>query len=141
MIPFPALHFLGVMDYLGPSSGAVVFVLLMSLLPEPARQKFNAVVVAGTCGLYLRGGFGQWELLYPIVAAPVAYLGLRSYRFIGVAWLMHACWDLPHHLWGNPIWPFMPSSSFGCMIFDAVVAVWFFAGAPALVTMRARVPA
>jgi hypothetical protein len=58
---------------------------------------------------------------------------LRSYRFIGLAWLMHAAWDLPHHLWGRPIWPFMPTSSFGCVIFDTLIAIWFLAGAPSLV--------
>jgi hypothetical protein len=38
--------------------------------------------------------------------------------------------DIAHHLWGNPIWPFMPSSAFGCMVFDSVIALWFLAGAP-----------
>jgi hypothetical protein len=60
------------------------------------------------------------------------YLGLPSHRFIGIAWLMHSCWDFVHHFWGNPIWPFMPTSSFGCMIFDALIAVWFLAGAPSV---------
>jgi hypothetical protein len=46
---------------------------------------------------------------------------------------MHSAWDVVHHFWGNPIWPFMPTSSFGCMIFDALVAIWFLAGAPAIV--------
>jgi len=63
---------------------------------------------------------------------PVVYLGLRSYRFIGVAWLMHSCWDIVHHLWGNPIWPFMPTSSFGCFVFDSLIGVWFLAGAPSM---------
>jgi hypothetical protein len=62
----------------------------------------------------------------------VVYLGLRSYRWIGVAWLMHAAWDVVHHWYGNPIWPFMPTSSFGCMIFDTVITAWFLAGAPAI---------
>jgi uncharacterized protein DUF6010 len=88
--------------------------------------------------VYLSGGFGPWELLYPAIAAPVAYLGLRSHRFIGIAWLMHSCWDLAHHVWGNPIWPFMPTSSFGCMIFDALIAVWFLAGAPSILTFASR---
>jgi hypothetical protein len=44
--------------------------------------------------------------------------------------LIHAGWDIAHHLWGNPIWPFMPSSAFGCMIFDGMIAPWFLAGAP-----------
>jgi hypothetical protein len=120
-------------DYYGPAVVALFFILIMSRVPEPARRNFNAILVAGTCGTYLSGGFGVWELIYPLLATPVVYAGLRSYRFIGIAWLMHAAWDLAHHLWGNPIWPFMPTSSWGCMIFDAVIAIWFLAGAPALI--------
>ena len=132
-----------VMDYVGPASGALVFVAVMSLVAEPTRRTLNAIIVAGASGVYLSGGFGPWELIYPVIATPIAFLGLRSYRFIGIAWLIHACWDLAHHLWGNPIWPFMPSSAFGCMIFDIMIAPWFLAGAPAilrrpLTTMAAR---
>ena len=99
-----ALHTLIFADYSGPVIGALLFVLIMSRVPEPARRDFNAILVAGTCGTYLDGGFGVWELIYPALATPVVYAGLRSYRFIGIAWLMHAAWDLAHHLWGNPIW-------------------------------------
>jgi uncharacterized protein DUF6010 len=124
------------MDWVGPAVGAVLFVLVMSRVNEPARRRFNAIFVAGASGVYLSGGFGAWELLYPAIAAPVAYLGLRSHRFIGVAWLMHSAWDVVHHFWGNPIWPFMPTSSFGCMIFDALIAIWFLADAPAILTLE-----
>ena len=127
-----------VIDYLGPVVSAVLFVLVMSLVKEPARRTFNAIFAAGAVGVYLSGGFGPWELLYPVIATPVVYLGLRSYRFIGLAWLMHSCWDIVHHLWGNPIWPFMPTSSFGCMIFDAFIAVWFLSGAPSVFTLRTK---
>jgi hypothetical protein len=72
------------------------------------------------------------ELLLPVTGSVVAYFGLRSYRFIGIGWLMHSAWDLVHHLYGNPIWPFMGTSSFGCFIFDAVIAAWFLANAPPL---------
>ena len=106
---------------------------------EPARRSFNAILVAGASAAYLSGGLGPWEVLYPAIASPAVYLGLRSYRFIGIAWLMHSAWDLVHHLWANPIWPFMPTSSFGCMIFDALIAVWFLAGAPSP-RYTARVP-
>ncbi len=105
---------------------------VMSRVPEPARRTFNAIFVTGTRGAYLNGGFGRWELVYPLLAMPVVYAELRSYRFIGLAWIMHAAWDLAHHLWGNPIWPFMPTSSWGCMIFDSLIALWFLAGAPSL---------
>jgi hypothetical protein len=120
------------MDYLGPAFGALIFVALMAQVAEPARRTLNAILVAGASGVYLSGGFGPWELIYPAIVTPVVYRGLQSYRFIGVAWLMHSCWDIAHHFWGNPIWPFMPSSSFGCMIFDALIAMWFFAGAPSI---------
>jgi hypothetical protein len=123
---------LQVMDFVGPAVGALAFVLIMSRVREPARRTFNAIFVAGASGVYLSGGLGLWELLYPAVSAPVAYLGLRSHRFIGIAWLMHSCWDVVHHLWGNPIWPFMPTSSFGCMLFDALIAIWFLADAPTI---------
>lgn len=123
------------MDYAGPVIGAALFLLVMSLVHEPTRRTLNAILVAGACGVYLSGGFGLWELIYPAIATPIVYRGLQSYRFIGLAWLMHSCWDFAHHLWGNPIWPFMPTSSFGCMVFDAVIAVWFLAGAPSLVVL------
>jgi Family of unknown function (DUF6010) len=124
------------MDCIGPALGAGFFIALMSLIPHPVRRTFNAIFAAGAVGAYLSGGFGVWELIYPLLATPVVYLGLRSYRAIGVAWLMHAAWDLPHHLWGHPIWPFMRTSSFGCMIFDSLIAIWFLLGAPSLLRNR-----
>lgn len=127
---------LHVMDVVGPLIAAVVFVVIMSLVKEPARRTFNAVLVAGATGVYLSGGLGPWELVFPALALPIVYAGLRSYRFIGLAWLMHAAWDAVHHVYGNPIWPFMPTSSFGCLVFDAAIAVWFLAGAPSLRAAR-----
>ncbi len=129
---------LQIMDYFGPAIGAVVFVLLMSLVREPARRRFNAVFLAGASGVYLSGGLGPWELLYPAITMPVVYLALGSYRFIGLGWLMHSAWDVVHHFWGNPIWPFMPTSSFGCMIFDMVIAIWCLAGAPSMLAVRSQ---
>ena len=117
-------------DYLGPTFGAVVFVVLMSLVKEPTRRTFNAMLVGGAGGVYLSGGLGPWEVLYPFATIGIAWLGLRSHRYIGVAWLLHAGWDLVHHLSGNAIWPFMPTSSFGCLVFDTLIAIWFLAGAP-----------
>jgi len=132
-----------IMDFVGPVIGALVFVVIMSLVSEPARRTINAMIVAGASGAYLSGGgFGIWEVVFPVLAMPLAYRGLRSYSFIGLAWLLHSCWDVVHHLWGNPIWPFMPTSSFGCLIFDALIAIWFLAGAPSLVhRTRARAAA
>jgi len=127
---------LTVADYVGPAVAALVFVAAMSLVPAPTRRTLNAIILAGASGVYLSGGFGVWELAYPIIGAAMAFHGLRSYRFIGAGWLLHAAWDLAHHLWGNPIWPFMPSSAFGCLIFDAMIAPWFLAGAPSFSKRR-----
>ncbi len=119
------------MSTLGPALGALVFILVMSLVKEPSRRTFNAILVSGASGVYLSGGgFGVWELPYAAAAALVAFLGLRSYRFIGLAWFMHTGWDLAHHCFGNAIWPFMEGSSLGCAIFDAVIGVWFLTDAP-----------
>jgi hypothetical protein len=121
------------MDVLGPAIAACVFVLSMSTVREPTRRTLNAVIVAGASGVYLSGGgFGIWELVYPLLVTPVVFRALQSCRYIGVAWLMHAAWDLPHHLWGNPIWPFIRTSSFGCFVFDSLIALWFLADAPRL---------
>ncbi len=126
------------MDAVGPALGALLFILGMGFVREPARREWNAVFVAGASGAYLSGGLGLWELLFPaVVGGVIAYRGLRSYRAIGVAWLAHSAWDLVHHLWGNPIWPFMETSSFGCTIFDAIIALWFLAGARPLFGARA----
>ena len=126
-------------DYVAPAIAAVIFVLAMSLVREPPRRDVNAVIVTGATGVYLSGGgFGPWELVFPLMAVPIAYRGLADYRFIGIAWLMHSGWDLAHHLWGNPLWPFMRTSSFGCMIFDAGIALWFLAGAPAIGPLGVR---
>lgn len=129
----PPLAFI---DYVGPLMGAVAFVCLMSGIREPVRHRLNAVLVAGACGAYLGSGFGPWELIFPAVALPVVYLGLTSYRAIGIAWLMHAGWDALHHVHGSSIWPFMPTSSFGCALFDSAIAVWFLVGAPGVVARR-----
>jgi hypothetical protein len=130
------------MDGLMPLVFAPVFVLLMSLIPEPARQRFNAVFVGGAGGAYISGGFGLLEVPFALLAAYVAYLGLRSYSWIGVAWLLHTARDVALHLYGNPIWHFAPTSSAGCAIFDAAIAIWFFAGAPSVTEwMRGANPA
>ncbi|MFT3774961.1 MAG: DUF6010 family protein [Minicystis sp.] len=130
----PPLHFA---DYVGPAAVAVVFIVVMSLVPEPGRRRYNAILAAGASGVYLSGGLGLWELAFAAVAGGVvAYRGLESHRWIGLAWLMHATWDVVHHLYGNPIWPFMPTSSFGCTIFDTIIATWFLAGAPSVFERR-----
>jgi len=98
-----------------------------------------AIFVAGAGAAYLSGGgFGKWELVFCTVMTICAYQGLGSYRFIGIAWLLHTAWDILHHLYGNPLLPFDATSSLGCAICDPVIAAWCFAGAPAIFQMQAR---
>jgi hypothetical protein len=129
---------IGWLDVVGPALQAVVFILVMSLVREPARQQFNAIFVAGAGAAYLNGGLGLWEFPFIAVSTAAAYLGLRSYTFIGVAWMLHVAWDIVHHLYGNPIWPWQPLSSFGCAILDTLIAIWFFAGAPSVWSLARR---
>lgn len=127
-----------VVNVIVPVVIAFVFILLSSLLKEPVRQNFNAVFVAGAGAAYLSGGFGIWEFAFTAVVTYCAYRGLRSYTFIGVAWLLHTGWDVLHHLYGNPIVPFVADSSLGCAISDPVIALWFLAGAPSVYGLLRR---
>ena len=60
----------------------------------------------------------------------LAYKGLNSYTYIGIGWLCHTAWDIVHHLYANPIVSLSPSSSAGCAVCDAILAIWFFYEAP-----------
>jgi len=105
-------------------------ILLCGLLREPARRKFSAILIAGAGAAYLGGGLGGWEFAFCALMTFVAYRGLADYRFIGAGWVLHTGWDVVHHLYGNPIVPFLPLSSAGCAICDLGLAAWYFAGAP-----------
>ena len=122
-----------IMTVLAPIVIGLVYVSLCSLLKEPTRRKFNAIFVAGAGAAYLSGGgFGVWEFAFTAVITYLAYRGLESYTFIGIAWLLHTVWDALHHLYGNPIIPFAEHSSLGCAICDPVIALWCFAGGPSV---------
>ena len=119
--------------WIAPALIALAYIALNSLIAEPHRRTFNAVMIAGAGSAYLSGGgFGIWEMAFCVVMTPIAFLGLGSYRFIGIGWLLHAGWDIVHHLYGNPLLPFSPTSSLGCAICDPILAVWFLAGAPSV---------
>lgn len=124
------------MEVIAPVLIGLLYILACSLIKEPARQKFNAVMLAGAGAAYLSGGFGIWEFVFTAGVTFCAYKGIDSYRFIGAGWLLHTVWDALHHLYGNPIIPFVPTSSFGCALCDPVLAVWFLAGAPSVFDLR-----
>lgn len=111
---------------------AFIFISIMSFIKEPNRQKINALIIAGAGGVYLTGGMGVWEFVFGALMLFIAFKGLRSYYFIGIGWILHTGWDIVHHLYGQPIVPFAPSSSAGCAVCDPILALWFFLGAPSI---------
>src|ERR1044072_714189 len=109
----------------------LVYVALCSLVPEPSRQKVNAVMVAGAGAAYLSGGaLGLAELAFTAAVTFCAYRGLTTYAWLGVGWLLHTAWDVVHHLEHAPILPALADSSFGRAVCPPVVAFWLFLGAP-----------
>lgn len=109
------------------------YVVLMGVFREPARRRFNAIMVAGAGAAYLSSGsFGYWEFVFTAAVTYCAFRGLDSYAWIGVGWLLHAGWDVLHYLRGAPIIPFASHSSLGCAICDPVIALWCLRGGPSL---------
>ena len=91
-------------------------------------DKISAIVLTRPTSL---GWFVGFSIAFSL-------MGLMT---VAIGWLMHAAWDLPHHLLNKPIWPYQPMSSLGCVIFDSLIAIWFFASAPALIRRGFRGPA
>jgi thiamine transporter ThiT len=127
-----------IIQLIAPLVVALIFITLCSLFREPNRQNFSALLIAGAGAAYLNGGLLGWEFAFCNVMTGVAYFGLKDYRFIGIGWLLHTAWDTVHHLYGTPIVPFVPLSSFGCMICDPVLALWYFRSAPSIFTWFGR---
>lgn len=116
-----------------PILTGIAFVLINGFIREPARQRFNVVFVGGAGAAYLSScAFGPWELLFTAAMTVCAYLGLKSYRWIGVAWLLHTGWDVLHAVVRRDLLPFAPHSSTGCAICDPVIALWCFGGGPSI---------
>lgn len=126
--------------WMSPILIALTFIALTSAISEPHRRRFMAIMLGGAGSAYLSGGgFGPWEMVLCLLVTPCAFLGLESYRFIGVGWLLHTGWDVLHHLYGNPLLPFDATSALGCAICDPVIAAWCFAEAPSVwEALRAR---
>jgi|SRR5579871_682168 len=122
-------------EMISPLIVAALFIAGCSLLKEPGRRNLSAILVAGAGAAYLNGGLMGWEFAFCAVIACLAYWGLQDYRFIGAAWALHSIWDVVHHLYGNPIVPFVPASSAGCAICDIGLALWYFHRAPSIFTL------
>ena len=126
------------LPYVAPALIGVGFVAVMSLVRNPARRlRLNAAVTVGASGTYLSSGtFGAWELLGCAAVFACAYRGLRSWTWVGVAWLLHTGLDVAHAVKGVDLLPWAPHSSLGCAICDPVIAVWCLAGGRPLDRLR-----
>ncbi len=127
-----AEHELTLINFIAPVGIALAYITLSSLIKEPGRKKFNAIMIAGAGAAYLGGGLNELEFVFCSVMTFIAYKSLNHYYLIGIGWLLHTGWDIVHHFYGNPIVPFEPLSSFGCAICDPILALWFFMGAPSI---------
>jgi hypothetical protein len=127
---------LTVLQMTAPVLVALVFIAACSLISEPNRRHFSAIMIAGAGAAYLSGGLGVWEFAFCALITYLAYRGLNDYRFIGAGWALHTVWDVVHHLYGNPIVPFVLTSSAGCAICDVALSVWFFLGAPSIYKLQ-----
>jgi hypothetical protein len=121
-----------------PGFVALVAIVSASLMKEPNRQQLMAVVMGLAGGVYLNNGFGGWEFPFAIAVVWCAYQGLRSYRWLGIGWLLHTAWDALHHWSGLPMIDLIPTSAFECAVTDVFLALWFFAGAPSVFVLYRR---
>lgn len=119
-------------NYLIPILVAFSIILIFSFVKEPYRKTINALIIASAGATYFNNGLGYFEYPFVILLLFCAYKGLTNYKFIALGWILHTLWDLAHHYTGNPMLSVMPTSSWECAINDAILAVWFFYGAPSL---------
>jgi uncharacterized protein DUF6010 len=133
----PGKSVLTIPQLIAPLVVAGIFIAACSLFKEPNRRNFSAIIVAGAGAAYLNGGLGIWEFVFCAVITALAFWGFKDYRFIGIAWILHTAWDVVHNFYGNPIVPFVPTSSAGCAICDVALSLWYFLGAPSIYS-RAR---
>ncbi len=127
IVPRPAI---GAIQVISPIIVSAAYIGIMSVLSERARHRLSALIIAGAGGVYFGAGFGIWEALFCIPMFWLAYRGLDNYRYVGGGWILHMVWDILHHLYGAPILPFVPLSSFGCAICDSGLAAWYLLRAP-----------
>ena len=116
--------------------GGVLTIVLVGLVREPYRQASMAILACFAHGLYMNGALWPWEMWLILPGAALAFWGLRWYPAIGLSWLVHTVLDYLHHEAGAPVISTVHDSSLGCFIYDPIIAVWFFLGAPGILDKR-----
>ncbi|MEO1189921.1 MAG: DUF6010 family protein [Pseudomonadota bacterium] len=116
--------------------GGVMTIVLVGLLHQPYRQSSMVMLVCFAHGIYMNGAIWPWEIALILPGVALAWWGLRWYPAIGLSWMVHTVLDYLHHQAGAPVIATQPHSSLGCFIYDPILAVWFFFGAPGLLDRR-----
>lgn len=111
---------------------AILFAAVVGILKEPARQKSMAILIAMAGGLFAVEPFAELGFCFGALIAVCGYFGLKWYPSIGIGWILHACWDTVRYFNDAGLVGQEPHSSLGCAIFDPMIAVWFFFGAPSV---------
>ena len=111
-------------------AGAILFATLVGALKEPVRQNAMAIMVGMAGGLFATPPHAELGFVVGSLIAVCAYFGLRSYKFIAIGWMLHAAWDTFRYSQGAGLVGQPPHASLGCAVFDPMIAVWFFLGAP-----------
>ena len=114
---------------------APLVVAALGALAEPWRRRVSVAMLLFATFVYLRHNLGLWELGFATALLLCAMSGARSYRAIGIGWLVHTLSDVFHHAANDPMISAIPLSSFGCAIFDPLLAIWYFADAPSTSSM------
>jgi hypothetical protein len=107
-----------------------IWICSFSAVSEPQRRQVNCILVGLAASTYGNHSFGLVESVGTITVLTLGILGLRSYRWLGAAWLVHTGLDIAHHLVADPMFRYFPASSLGCAVTDPILALWFFAEAP-----------
>lgn len=111
---------------------AIVFVLVVGAIKEPIRQKSMAIMIAMAGGLFAYPPYAELGFMWGAAIAVCGYFGLKSYKFIGLGWILHAIWDTLRYSQDAGLVGQAPHSSLGCAVFDPMIALWFFFGAPSV---------
>ena len=65
-----------ILDGIAPVVIATLFIICSSLIKEPNRRNFMAIMIAGAGAAYLSGGgLGKWEFVFTAVVTFCAYKG------------------------------------------------------------------
>jgi Family of unknown function (DUF6010) len=109
-----------------------IYIAGLSLIDQPARRYVSAAILASAAFVYLGHGLGRLELWLAFTLLVLAALGSQWYPFIALGWVIHAGADIAHHRVDSPMFGWLPTSSWGCAVFDMIIAAWLVIGAPRL---------